>query len=126
MRVRVTRAARFSGTTQVPGDKSISHRALLFSALAQGRCRVENLGPGADVRSTAECLRRLGVPIEKAGEAVEVTGDTWLLRALGTGRARSRSGSAAGPLVQCAPLSYTGPVTGGGEKISPPPNAIGF
>lgn len=70
MQVRVVRAAGFSGKTGVPGDKSISHRALLFSALAEGTCRVENLSPGGDVRSTAECLRRLGVEMRALEDGV--------------------------------------------------------
>jgi 3-phosphoshikimate 1-carboxyvinyltransferase len=48
---------------RVPGDKSISHRALLFAALAEGESRVAGLAPGADVRSTARCLAQLGVPL---------------------------------------------------------------
>jgi 3-phosphoshikimate 1-carboxyvinyltransferase len=47
----------------VPGDKSISHRALLFAALAEGESRIGGLAPGADVRSTARCLFQLGVPL---------------------------------------------------------------
>lgn len=46
-----------------PGDKSISHRALLFGALGITPMQVRNLAPGADVRSTAACLRALGVTI---------------------------------------------------------------
>lgn len=53
------------GTLQVPGDKSISHRALIFSLLSKGRCRVTRLSPAADCRSTISCLRALGVPIEQ-------------------------------------------------------------
>jgi 3-phosphoshikimate 1-carboxyvinyltransferase len=48
---------------RVPGDKSISHRALLFAALAEGESRIGGLAPGADVRSTARCLAQLGVPL---------------------------------------------------------------
>lgn len=48
---------------RVPGDKSISHRALLFSALAEGESRIAGLAPGGDVRSTARCLAQLGVPL---------------------------------------------------------------
>ncbi len=58
----------------VPGDKSISHRALMLGAVAQGTTEVSNLAPGADVRSTASCLRALGVPIEVEGGSVRVTG----------------------------------------------------
>jgi len=51
-----------------PGDKSISHRALLFGALGTTPMQVRNLAPGADVRSTAACLRGLGAAIT-GGEA---------------------------------------------------------
>ena len=48
---------------RVPGDKSISHRALLFAALAEGESRIAGLAPGGDVRSTARALAQLGVPL---------------------------------------------------------------
>jgi 3-phosphoshikimate 1-carboxyvinyltransferase len=51
------------GSIRVPGDKSISHRALLLAALADGESRLEGLLPGADCRSTAGVLRHLGVPV---------------------------------------------------------------
>jgi 3-phosphoshikimate 1-carboxyvinyltransferase len=51
----------------VPGDKSISHRALLLNALASGEATVRGLGLGADVRSTWRCLQALGVSIETVG-----------------------------------------------------------
>ena len=57
-------APKLRGSLSVPGDKSISHRALMFAALAHGATRITNLAPGADVRSTAAVLRSLGVPIE--------------------------------------------------------------
>jgi 3-phosphoshikimate 1-carboxyvinyltransferase len=52
------------GTVRVPGDKSISHRALILGAIASGESTVSGLSPGADVQSTASCLRALGVEIE--------------------------------------------------------------
>lgn len=52
------------GEMSLPGDKSVSHRALIFGALAEGRTGITGLGLGADVKSTRECLRRLGVPID--------------------------------------------------------------
>ncbi len=52
-----------SAPIRVPGDKSISHRALLFGALASGECRLAGLAGGADVRSTARVLAQLGVPV---------------------------------------------------------------
>jgi 3-phosphoshikimate 1-carboxyvinyltransferase len=50
-------------TVRVPGDKSISHRALLLAALADGESRLEGVLPGADCQSTAEALRALGVEV---------------------------------------------------------------
>jgi len=64
------------GTVRVPGDKSISHRALLFGAIAEGTTRIEGLLPAEDPLSTAACLRAMGVevsPIE-AGQPVLVQG----------------------------------------------------
>jgi len=48
----------------VPGDKSISHRALILGSIAIGDSQVRGLSPGADVQSTATCMRALGVEIE--------------------------------------------------------------
>lgn len=62
------------GRIRVPGDKSISHRALLFNALAHGRARVRGLLDSADVRSTAACLRAMGVEIDEDEQGVVVTG----------------------------------------------------
>jgi 3-phosphoshikimate 1-carboxyvinyltransferase len=59
---------------RVPGDKSISHRALLFAALAEGESRIAGLAPGGDVRSTARCLAQLGVPLLR-GDGTPWIGD---------------------------------------------------
>ncbi|MCP9771024.1 3-phosphoshikimate 1-carboxyvinyltransferase [Synechococcus sp. Tobar12-5m-g] len=64
------------GTVRVPGDKSISHRALLFGAIAIGATEIDGLLPAEDPLSTAACLRAMGVavsPIE-AGLPVRVQG----------------------------------------------------
>ena len=68
-----------SGTISVPGDKSISHRALMFSALAVGRSRVEGLLEGEDVLSTAAALRAMGVRIERDADGV------WHIDGVGVG-----------------------------------------
>jgi 3-phosphoshikimate 1-carboxyvinyltransferase len=60
-RLQVSPARRLSGTLSVPGDKSISHRAAMFNAIAEGRSRVSGYSPGGDCRSTLACLRQLGV-----------------------------------------------------------------
>ncbi len=56
--------SRLEGVIRPPGDKSISHRAAIFNAFAQGTATVRNYSPGADCRSTLGCLRRLGVRIK--------------------------------------------------------------
>ena len=61
---------------KVPGDKSISHRALLFGAIAEGETVIEGLLPAEDPLSTAACLRAMGVGVSEivAGEPVRVSG----------------------------------------------------
>jgi 3-phosphoshikimate 1-carboxyvinyltransferase len=61
---------------RVPGDKSISHRALLFGAIAEGSTTIEGLLPAEDPLSTAACLRAMGATISpiRAGEIVHVEG----------------------------------------------------
>ena len=54
-----------SGTVLIPGDKSISHRAVMFSALAEGRSKIEGLLEGDDVLATASIMEALGADIEK-------------------------------------------------------------
>jgi 3-phosphoshikimate 1-carboxyvinyltransferase len=58
---RVSPAERIDGEVRVPGDKSISHRALILGALAKGRTYIGNASPAADVLATAACLRACGV-----------------------------------------------------------------
>ncbi|MDQ6918787.1 MAG: 3-phosphoshikimate 1-carboxyvinyltransferase [Candidatus Dormibacteraeota bacterium] len=59
--------AQLRGSVAVPGDKSISHRALILNAVAAGSARLENLASGDDVASTAACLRALGVEVIPTG-----------------------------------------------------------
>ena len=69
----VTRGARFGGSISVPGDKSISHRALLFGALAEGETTISGFLASEDTQATAGCLRAMGVVIDE-GEAPRVQG----------------------------------------------------
>ncbi|MFO7941934.1 MAG: 3-phosphoshikimate 1-carboxyvinyltransferase [Bacillota bacterium] len=62
------------GRVKVPGDKSISHRAAIFGALAEGELRVSNFAPGRDVRTTLECVGALGAGVELLGDEVRVRG----------------------------------------------------
>ncbi len=64
MSVPVNRPDRVRATITVPPDKSVSHRALIFNAVADGRATIDHLLDCADVRSTAGCLAALGVEID--------------------------------------------------------------
>ena len=61
-------AARLRGRPALPGDKSISHRALLLALLAAGESRIAAAGDGEDVRSTAGIVRALGATVERIAE----------------------------------------------------------
>jgi 3-phosphoshikimate 1-carboxyvinyltransferase len=65
---RVRAGARLRGELRLPGDKSISHRALILAALADGESRIEGAGDGADVRSTAGMIRALGATVERVAD----------------------------------------------------------
>ena len=62
------------GELRVPGDKSISHRALLMAALADGVSSIAGLSDGADVGATAAAVRDLGVAVESSGDVLSVRG----------------------------------------------------
>lgn len=72
--MKVHQARELRGEIRLPGDKSISHRAGMFAALTDGVCRIENFASSADCASTLDCLRRLGVRIEREGSVVTVHG----------------------------------------------------
>ena len=63
----------FTGEITVPGDKSISHRAVMFGAIAKGTTRIRNFLMGADCLSTIDCFRRLGVQIDVEAASGQVT-----------------------------------------------------
>ena len=58
-------AARLRGDLRLPGDKSVSHRALILAALAVGESHISGAGDGADVRSTAGIVRALGASVDR-------------------------------------------------------------
>jgi 3-phosphoshikimate 1-carboxyvinyltransferase len=62
------------GTVRVPGDKSISHRALILAALAKGQSRIDGILQSADVNSTAAVLRSLGVPVPDLSPRMTMSG----------------------------------------------------
>jgi 3-phosphoshikimate 1-carboxyvinyltransferase len=71
--IQVEPSGALRGTLEVPGDKSISHRALLLGALARGPSRVAGLLQSGDVRATADAVRACGVTIRDRGDSVLVT-----------------------------------------------------
>lgn len=72
--MRIRPARRIQGRLQLPGDKSISHRAALISALAEGTSRITNFASGADCAATISCLKSLGVSITEADANLIVHG----------------------------------------------------
>lgn len=73
--MKIQPAKRLRGRLRLPGDKSISHRAGILSALAEGTTRIENFSTSRDCASTLDCLSQLGVWIERAaGNVVLVEG----------------------------------------------------
>lgn len=78
--------APLAGTATVPGDKSISHRAVMLGALAVGETRVTGLLEGEDVLATAEAFRQMGAAIRRGPDSV------WTVRGVGLGGLREPAG----------------------------------
>jgi 3-phosphoshikimate 1-carboxyvinyltransferase len=70
--IKVRRGVPFEGEITVPGDKSISHRAVMLAALSNGPCKISNFLEGEDCRSTLSVMEQLGVKIEREADG-EVT-----------------------------------------------------
>lgn len=70
----IKKISKASGTIRVPGDKSISHRAVMLGALADGRTEITGFLRGADCLSTIDCFRNMGIEINIDGENVTVFG----------------------------------------------------
>ncbi|MFN2493780.1 MAG: hypothetical protein ABR501_12955 [Pyrinomonadaceae bacterium] len=64
--MKITPARRINGRVQLPGDKSISHRAAIIAALANGASRITNFSLSEDCAATVSCLRKLGVSIQSS------------------------------------------------------------
>lgn len=67
-------AAHIRGEVTVPGDKSISHRAVMFGAISDGKTEIQNFLEGADCLSTISCFRSMGIEIEKKQNQILVHG----------------------------------------------------
>jgi 3-phosphoshikimate 1-carboxyvinyltransferase len=77
MKVRPARS--ISGQLRLPGDKSISHRAALIAALADGRSEISNFSTAADCASTVACLKELGISVTHNGNKLIFSGNEKLI-----------------------------------------------
>lgn len=72
--MRIKPARRLSGRCHLPGDKSISHRAVLIAALANGTSHISNFSTSQDCASTLSCLAALGISLQRQGNRIKVEG----------------------------------------------------
>ena len=70
----ITGGRILKGEVTVPGDKSISHRAVMFGAISEGLTEISGFLEGADCLSTIDCFRKLGIEIERNADTVKVYG----------------------------------------------------
>ncbi|PKR78846.1 3-phosphoshikimate 1-carboxyvinyltransferase [Halalkalibacillus sediminis] len=77
MKILNQRQQPLTGTLQVPGDKSISHRAIMFASIAQGETTIENMLLSEDCYRTMDAFRTLGTEITINDHNVKVTSDGW-------------------------------------------------
>ena len=73
-RYRVRRSGPLRGVVQVPGDKSIGHRSLIFGALGRGVSRITGLSEGLDNAATREAFRAMGVAVQSTDDSTLVHG----------------------------------------------------
>lgn len=72
--MKFTKSTPLKGIIQIPGDKSISHRAVMFGSLAKGDTRITNFLQGADCLSTISCFQKMGISIENNVDHVIIRG----------------------------------------------------
>jgi len=82
--VSISGRRSFNGELRVPGDKSISHRALLISSLATGTSKIKGLSRGKDVQATRAVITQLGARVQDQGDHISVAGGRNLLHPSGT------------------------------------------
>ncbi len=70
----VSKTKRLRGEVSIPGDKSVSHRSVMFGAIARGTTEIHHYLQGADCLSTISCFRKMGIEIDNRGETVLVRG----------------------------------------------------
>jgi len=86
-------ATRLRGDLTVPGDKSISHRALMLALIAEGRSRIGGSGDGADIRSTAGIAQALGASVERFERHTELRTADYVVESPGADGLRQPSAS---------------------------------
>lgn len=72
--MKISKYGALTGTVRVPGDKSISHRAVMFGSIAEGVTNISGFLCGEDCLSTVDCFRKMGVRIDISGTDVRVFG----------------------------------------------------
>ena len=72
--MKVSKSSPLRGELTVPGDKSISHRAVMFGSISEGLTEITDFLQGADCLSTISCFRKMGIEIENTGERILVHG----------------------------------------------------
>lgn len=72
--MEIKKQTNLKGTLTVPGDKSISHRAVMFGSLARGTTRISHFLEGADCLSTISCFRKMGIEIDRNKDEILVHG----------------------------------------------------
>ena len=72
--MEIKKQTNLRGELAVPGDKSISHRAVMFGSLAQGTTKITHFLDGADCLSTISCFRKMGIDIERNASEILVHG----------------------------------------------------
>lgn len=72
--MELTNITGLKGEVSIPGDKSISHRCIMFGSIAKGTTEIHNFLEGADCLATISCFRRLGIDIVENGETITVHG----------------------------------------------------
>src|SRR3954449_5838802 len=119
------RTGSLSGTVRVPGDKSISHRAIMFGAIAVGETTIHGLLTGEDVLHTAAAMRALGADIVRNEDGI------WHVRGVGIGGLveadqvldMGNSGTAARTLMALVASPPTTPFSTGDASLAKRPMA---
>lgn len=73
--MKFTKCSGLRGEITIPGDKSVSHRSVIFGSIAKGTTEIQHFLQGADCLSTINCFRSMGVDIEQHGDSVIVHGN---------------------------------------------------